>query len=165
MIFLIICIASYILPHPYDEHKSILTTSKRNLTLIDRVRHHLVNCPTHPLRFAHCDLCICQLSRRWKPSLGVSLMFELLFPGGMSVLNYSFCRISIPWQWIRARSKKTGWKNGKTSGKNCFLPNFFLKVSCLIWWAKLIINPLDGVAKQIVCKSTNSFLEEMILNW
>ena len=22
-------------------------------------------------------------------------MFELLFPGGMSVLNYSFCRISI----------------------------------------------------------------------
>ena len=95
MIFLIICIASYILPHPYDEHKSILTTSKRNLTLIDRVRHHLVNCPTHPIRFAHCDLCICQLSRRWKPSLGVSLMFQLLFPGGMSVLNYSFCRISI----------------------------------------------------------------------
>ena len=95
MIFLIICIASYILPHPYDEHKSILTTSKRNLTLIDRVRHHLVNCPTHPIRFAHCDHCICQLSRRWKPSLGVSLMFELLFSGGMSVLNYSFCRISI----------------------------------------------------------------------
>ena len=95
MIFLIICTASYILPHPYDEHKSILTTSKRNLTLIDRVRHHLVNCPAHPIRFAHCDLCICQLSRRWKPSLGVSLMFELLFLGGMSVLNYSFCRISI----------------------------------------------------------------------
>ena len=29
----------------------------------------LVHCPTQPTCIAHCDLCICQLSRRWHPSL------------------------------------------------------------------------------------------------
>ena len=36
----------------------------------------LVNCPTQPTCIAHCDLCICQLSRRWQPSLALSKMFE-----------------------------------------------------------------------------------------
>ena len=36
----------------------------------------LVNCPTPPTCIAHCDLCICQLSRRWQPSLALSKMFE-----------------------------------------------------------------------------------------
>ena len=36
----------------------------------------LVNCPTQPTCIAHCVLCICQLSRRWQPSLALSKMFE-----------------------------------------------------------------------------------------
>ena len=36
----------------------------------------LVNCPTQPTCLAHLDLCICQLSRRWKHSLALSKMFE-----------------------------------------------------------------------------------------
>ena len=36
----------------------------------------VVNRPTQPTCNAHCDLCICQLSRRWQPSMALSKMFE-----------------------------------------------------------------------------------------
>ena len=47
-----------------------VTGKRRNMQMI------LVNCPTQPTCLAHLDLCICQLSRRWQPSLALSKMFE-----------------------------------------------------------------------------------------
>ena len=55
----------------------------------------LVNCPTQPTCLAHLDLCICQLSRRWQPSLALSKLFEpLLRPWNGIWVNF-FCKICI----------------------------------------------------------------------
>ena len=55
----------------------------------------LVNCPTQPTCIAHCDLCICQLSRRWQPSLALSKMFEPSHRPWCGIWVDFFCKICI----------------------------------------------------------------------
>ena len=63
--------------HSVDMRAGLLVSGAADAT-VDPIHGYLylVNCPTQPTCIAHCDLCICQLSRRWKHSLALSKMFE-----------------------------------------------------------------------------------------
>ena len=60
----------------------------------------LVNCPTQPTCIAHCVLCICQLSRRWQPSLALSKMFEPFLRPRYDIWADFVCKICILVIWI-----------------------------------------------------------------
>ena len=66
-----------------EEFQSRRFWDLRNRKMADKCYIHwdkggawVVNYPTQPTCLAHLDLCICQLSRRWQPSLALSKMFE-----------------------------------------------------------------------------------------
>ena len=70
---------------------------KRRFFSLAELGGTLVNCPTQPTCIAHCDLCICQLSRRWQPSLALSKMFEPSHRPGLHKLWYPGIRDRSTW--------------------------------------------------------------------
>ena len=68
-------------------------------------------------------------SRRWQLHIGGSKMFELLFHAGMSVLDQSFCRISISTDWRRVKSQKMTYRSGKHVKKRLLIKKNFFKVA------------------------------------
>ena len=92
----------------------------------------LVNCPTQPTCLAHLDLCICQLSRRWQPSLALSKMFEHLLRPWNGIGVVFFAKYVFFIYKVKVLSKACP-KNSHKWLSLVFFPH--PAIMCLIWWA------------------------------